>query len=291
MNRTALTVMVTMVVLSSCMNYSSDFTVNLNLSDQLAADGLVAAADQCAISAQDGASVKKCISLYQKAAEADASNYRALVMQANLYLLLGDGYEQSRSQKAAHFKNALKFTEQAMYLNPDFRVRIARGEKVWQACTALTEKEVDAMVFWVTAVFYYYKECLGPLGQAINFAWIKRAESVLSNAEALNPQWGGGIIYLSWGLYYLSIPEMVGGDRKKSAQYFTKAITTGPDYLVNRWARAKYFHVKMGNQTQFTQDLQWVLHQDLQQASDHMAWKYFFVKDARELLKKKETLF
>ena len=47
----------------------------------------------------------------------------------------------------------------------------------------------------------------------------------------------------------------------------------------------------MGNRDSLTEDLQWILNQDLRQVNDHMAWRYFYVADAESLLKQKDRLF
>lgn len=279
------------ILFSSCMIHRTEFSNDFVFVNRQQSSLLAVEADSCAQKAFDSDSLNHCISLYEKAAAMDGENYHARKMLGNLYLLLGDGYEKSTAKKADHFQKALKYSEQAMYINDAFRKRVNGGEQVWQACTALSENELDAMVFWVTAIFYYYKECLGPFGQMINLHWIKRARSVLSAAEKLNPKWGGGIIYLSWGLYYLSIPEIVGGDIEKSTEYFTKAVAAGPHHLLNRWARGKYYHVKTGDREKFEDDLRSVLSGNAGQIMDHPAWKHYLINDAKKLLKNKEKLF
>ena len=107
----------------------------------------------------------------------------------------------------------------------------------------------------------------------------------------IDPDWGGGAIYFTWGVYYLSIPEAVGGDRTLSAEYFDKAITTGPDWLLNHWGRAKYFHVKMRNPNEFKEDLTWVLAQDIAEAPGHFAWNAYFQEDAKDMLDRFDDYF
>ena len=147
------------------------------------------------------------------------------------------------------------------------------------------------MFFWVNAVFYSYKEGQGFIGQMINFRWMKRAKQVMEHMTSIDPDWGGGALHFTWGVYFLSIPESIGGDRKKSAQYFRKAIEIGPKNLLNRWGRAKYYHIKMNNPQGFREDLEWVLSRDIQQSAGHPAWNTFFVKDARRLLDTMDRYF
>jgi hypothetical protein len=108
---------------------------------------------------------------------------------------------------------------------------------------------------------------------------------------SIDPDWNGGALHFTWGVYYLSIPESIGGDRKKSAAFFSKAIEVGPDRLLNRWGRAKYFHVKMKNPQGFREDLEWVLAQDAGRSPVHAAWNAFFKRDARQMLDTMERYF
>jgi len=277
--------------LSGCMRYSPQYTTQIAHVNTAEVRALLERAENLALKAVDRETLLYSITAFELVISKDVHNYKALTALGNLYLLLGDGYEQSTELKAGYFEKAMLYCEQAMHQNTEFNNRIDAGEKAWQASSVLSIHEIDAMVFWVTAVFYYYKECLGPIGQMINYPWIRRAKIMLAAAESLNAEWGGGIIYLSWGLYYLSVPEAVGGNRALSAEYFDKAIKTGPDWMVNRWARAKYFNVKMGNQAQFQEDLQWIIDQDFNLARDHMAWRHFFISDAKRLLDAKNTIF
>ena len=246
----------------------------------------------CSCRAQGRDALAHCIHQFEDdVMRKGPDHYPSLITLAHLYLLYGDGYVNDPSDQGAYFQKSLQYCQEAMRTNPLFEQAISDGRSPWEASGLLTVDEIDAMVFWATGVFYYYKECLGPVGQMINYPWIRRAQTMLKAAEKLDPDWGGGMIYLSWGLYYLSLPDAVGGDKVKSARYFNKAIETGPEWLIHRWARGKYFHVKMQNKAAFAGDLQWVLDQDIETARDHMAWKRFFKSDARQLLDRKDELF
>jgi tetratricopeptide (TPR) repeat protein len=235
--------------------------------------------------------ITAAIVAYQSLLDADPNNYQAYVNLAQLHLLLGDGYTKSVSEKRAYFHKAMVYAEGAMYTNPFFRQSIQRGEPTWEACQVLSIREMEAMLFWVNAVFYSYKEGQGYIGQAINFRWVKRARHVMDHMTSIDPDWGGGVLHFTWGIYYLSIPESMGGNRKKSVAYFSKAIEVGPDRILNRWGRAKYFHVKMKNPVGFREDLEWVLSQDVRRSPGHAAWNAFFMREARQMLDTMDSYF
>jgi tetratricopeptide (TPR) repeat protein len=233
----------------------------------------------------------EAIEVYETVLEADPENYKALTLAGNLYLLLGDAYTRSKSDKRRYFRRAIALNEEAMRTNAEFRRLMEGGEEVWEACRVLTDRELDAMGFWTTGIFYLFKEGQGPLGQLFNFKWMGRALRMLERMDELDPEWGGGGVSFSLGLYYLGLPERVGGDREKSARYFAKAIETAPDWIINRWGRARYFHIKMGNREAFEEDMRWVLEQDPRTGGSIYPWNVYFQNDAREKLARVEDFF
>ncbi len=235
--------------------------------------------------------IEAAIAAYKAVLEVEPAHYQSSVTLAHLHLLLGDAYASTTKKKRDYFKTAMAYAERAMFTNPAFRESIRRGESTWEACRVLGMREMEAMLFWVNAVFYTYKESLGFIGQVINFRWVRRARSVMAHMTSIDPDWEGGVLHFTWGVYYLSIPESVGGDRKKSAEYFRKAIEVGPDWLLNRWGRAKYFHAKMKNPQGFREDLEWVISQDVGQSPGHAAWNAFFMRDARQMLDTMDRYF
>lgn len=235
--------------------------------------------------------IATAVAAYQSLLEVDPEHYQAFVNLAQLHLLMGDGYATSISEKRAYFQKAMVYAEGAMFTNPSFRKSIQRGQPTWEACRVLSVQEMEAMFFWVNAVFYSYKEGQGFIGQVINFRWIQRAKQVMDHMTSINPDWGRGVLHFTWGIYFLSIPERMGGDRKKSSEYFRKAIEVGPNELIHRWGRAKYYHVKMKNPQGFRDDLEWVLSQDVRQSPGDAAWNAFFVRDARRLLDTMDSYF
>ncbi len=253
--------------------------------------GRLEEADRLGRRADTRKGIEGAIVAYEEVSKADPASYQAYVSLAHLHLLMGDAYTSSKAEKKDYFHKAMVYAERAMFTNPSFRQSIQRGESTWEAVQVLDLREMEAMLFWVNAVFYTYKESLGFIGQVINFPWVRRARSVLEHMTSINPDWEGGVLHFTWGVYYLSIPESIGGNRKKSAEYFRRAIEVGPDWLLNRWGRAKYFHVKMNNPRGFRRDLEWVLSQDAGQSPGYAAWNVFFMRDARRMLDTMDRYF
>lgn len=236
------------------------------------------------VAADTRARLQSAIAAYEALAAGDPLCYRAHVGVAQLSLLQGDAYEESVAGKRRCFMKAMRHSESAMFCNEKFREKIHAGAATWEACSVLGTNEMDAMFFWVNAVFYVFKEGQSVAGQVFNFRWIGRARQVMEHMTALDPDWGRGALHLTWGLYFLSVPESMGGDRKKSADFLGKAVAAGPEDLVHRWARAKYYSIKMRDRQRFSEDLEWVLSRDPSRSPGSPAWNSFFARDARRLL-------
>jgi tetratricopeptide (TPR) repeat protein len=252
---------------------------------------LLLRADKALDRADTREGVVAAIEAYEEVLTADPENFKALTLAGNLYLLLGDAYTSSRRDKRHSFRRAIALNEGAMRTNSEFRRLVDGGEEVWEACRVLTDQELDAMGFWATGVFYLFKEGQGPAGQILNFRWMGRALGVLERMQEIDPEWGGGGVAFSLGIYYLGVPESVGGDRERSAQYFAQAIETAPSWIVNRWGRARYYHIKMENRAAFEDDMRWVLEQDPRTGGSLYPWNTYFQNDAREKLANLEDYF
>jgi len=178
-----------------------------------------------------------------------------------------------------------------MVTHPEFRTRVQQGQPPWEACSALTSDQIDAMFFWVTAVLYYFKEGLTLPEMVVNVRWIGWCKQFLDRIETLDDRWGGGGVQFSLALCYGILPSAMGGDAAASAAYLDRAVTTGPDWLLNRWGRAKYFHVRDGNRQGFVDDLRWVVRQDIHTAGGVYPWKIYFQRDAGHLLENVDRYF
>ncbi len=223
--------------------------------------------------------------------DSSPTDTQALTLLANQYILLGAAYAESSSEREQSYLQAMQLAARACYQNIEFRRRLDAGEDFWQAADSLGRESLDAMGFWVTGLFYWYKDCQGALGQMLNFRWIGRAKQVMERMTDLDPEWGHGMLHFTWGIYYLAIPEIVGGDRSLSAKYFQKAIDTGPSWLQHRWGRGRYYHVKMGNKTECRKDLEWVVAQNIESSGGPYAWRVYIQRDAREMLDNLDQYF
>ena len=269
---------------SGCVSWRPDWDRPVSPVGEKDPATLLKQADRLLDSAGSRSELLAVITAYESVLEVDPYEFSALTNLGHLYILLGAAYTEERSDKIRHYQTARRYNEWAMYTNPEFKVLVDAGVKPWEAADVLTEREIPAMFYWVTAVLYHFKEGMTLPEKVANAKWIEWCGIFLHRIETIDPNWGGGGIQFSLALYYGILPKSMGGDRPRSDAYLTSAIEIGPDWLINRWGRAKYFHVRDRNRLEFEKDLQWVIAQDIERAGGIYPWKVYFQRDSKEML-------
>jgi tetratricopeptide (TPR) repeat protein len=232
------------------------------------------------------------IKRYSEKVEQGKDLRNSLNRLAQLYMLAGDAISMSKKEKKNAFLRTIEFSEKAMYTNPGFKHLIDSGESVWEASRVLTVTDMDSMIFWTNGIFYYFKDVLNTPGKVLNSNWLKRAKVMLDRMTEIDPDYEGGKVSMILAIYYLALPESIGGDLDRAKQLFEKAVRQADgDYLLNRWLRARYYHVRMNHPDQFEEDLNWVLRQDSGQFKDEDLWKLYIIQNSRALLESKDMLF
>ncbi|PLX04611.1 MAG: hypothetical protein C0595_02625 [Marinilabiliales bacterium] len=247
-------------------------------------DDLIVKAKKLETIADSKEELLKLLDIYKEIESADPENYYALWKTGNYNILLGAAYSPKKKDKKYYYKQAIQYCEKAMSTNEDFLNRVNNGEEIVEASKSLTLAEIDAMGYWYTARFYYFKDCLSPLGRVMNTRIVIDNNSMIDLIDKLDPSWAGGGNYFSRALYYIAVPEKFGGSKKRAADEFDLAIKTGPNYIVNKWGRAKYLYFLVGDTTAMKKDLQWVIDQNPHSAGNTYPWNVYFQNDAKKML-------
>jgi len=221
----------------------------------------------------------------------DPADVDALTELANQDILLATAYTRGAGAKRALYREAMKCCELAMYTHPGFRKLADEGRPPWEACEALTEREMGAMLFWVTALLYDFKDCMSTPARVGNIEWIRRAGHLLARMESIDPGWRGGVIPMSWSFYYYILPASMGGNVETARAKLEESVRIGPDRLLNRWARARFFRVVTGDRAGFVEDLKWVAAQSPDRMQDDPHWKAYIVRDTGQLLQDVDRYF
>lgn len=269
---------------NSCVSFKpgwknmKETTKSANISDLL---GKARSMEAVAVSKEE---LLNLIDVFKTIEKIDADNYYALWKIGNYNMLIGTAYSKRKKDKKFYYKEAIQYCEKAMCTNDVFLNKVRSGEGIIEASNSLTLAEIDAMGYWYTARFYYFKDCLSPLGRVMNTRIVIDNNSMIDKIDELDPTWAGGGNYFSRGLYYIAVPEKFGGSKERAAEEFKLAIETGPDYLVNRWGRAKYLYALIGDTAAMKKDLEWVIAQDPHTAGNTYPWNVYFQKDAKKML-------
>jgi len=226
----------------------------------------------------------RIIEAYKEVEKIEPQNYQALWKIGNYYLLLGAAHSPKKKAKSKYYTEAVKYCEKAMFTNTKFKDAVLAHKEITEAAQHLTINEIDAMGYWYTARFYYFKDCLSPLRRAFNTRIVMDNNKMIDLIDKLDSSWAGGGNYFSRALYYIALPERFGGSKERAAQEFEKAIEVGPGFIVNRWGRAKYLYSITGNKDAYLSDLQWVIQQDPKTAQNPHAWNVYFISDAKKML-------
>lgn len=274
------------LIIESCVSFKSgcnEFKEKL-YSDNI--EKLLSEAQEIENSASSADEVLKLIHVFKKIEYTDPYNYYALWKIGNYNILMGAAYAEKTKDKKFYYREAIRYCEKAMCTNKNFAAEIKKGEEITDACNKLTINEIDAMGYWYTARFYYFKECLRPISRLMNTKIVIQNNIMIDRIDELDKNWAGGGNYFSRALYYIATPEKFGGSKQRAHDEFNQAIEVGPDYLVNRWGRAKYLYHLTGNMEAYKSDLEWVVSQDPEKAANTYPWNVYFQRDAQKMLDK-----
>ncbi len=282
---------VTIIFISSCTSFKSGWKDNRTSVKSGDANLLLKKALELENKASTGIQVQELINALKLVVDADPQNHEALWRIGNYNILMGAAYCEKIKDKKYHYKEAIQYCEKAMYINRSFKGQVDNDVKIWDAVNQLDTNYTNAMGYWYTARFYYYKECLSKFGRLFNAKMVIKNNLVIARIDSLSPNWVGGGNYFSRAIYLIAVPEKFGGSKTKAAEEFEKAIKVGPDFLVNRWGRAKYLYRLVGNKEGYVNDLKWVIAQYPHNSGNTYPWNVYFQNQAKLMLSEVDVVF
>jgi tetratricopeptide (TPR) repeat protein len=231
--------------------------------------------------ADTGEKVGELIKVYESVLNIEPANRIVLESLARNCFLMAYGYGRDEDEKAHYYLKSIQYSEQALYLNRDFKAKVDNGVKPWEALDVLTRDDMYALFCWYMSAGNYWKECFNVVERVINVIWVKRFKMVLSRMMEIDPIYLHGMPYYLWASFYSGAPSFAGGDLKKADAMFTKAIEVGPTMLNYRRTRARALYTKTGNREAFVRDMEWVLSQDPHKAPLGYPLNVFIQRDAK----------
>jgi hypothetical protein len=278
-------------LLTGCMTWKPDWPETDPAAPSPDVGALLDTADNLAGMADSRESLQASMNAYSNVLQQDPHHVRALTELATQSILMGTAYSDSRQAKRDHFRSAIRLCERAMYTNEKFKALMDEGVPPWEASQTLGEREMPAMMFWSTAVLYLFKETMSLPEKVINVAWIERTGPFLERMRAIDPEWGGGAIPFTQSLYFGILPASKGGNADLSKQYLEDAVAVGAPWMLSRWGRAKYFHLRDKDRQAFEEDLRWVVEQDVTESAEAYCWRVYFKREAENLLTHADRYF
>lgn len=255
-----------------------------SLSPSSNVSALLETADRCFAQAGDSSHVAQCVAAYQDVVAVDPANYSALVKLSTLDILQGTAHTTETSEKSDHFRRAMRYAELAMYTNPAFMGQVDGGRKPWEAASTLSAREAEAMLFWVTALQYEFKEGMNLAEKIVNVGWMKHGLVFLDRISAVAPEFGGGSVEFAKVVCYYALPAGLGGSVAQAEAYMQQAVDREDNWLLPRWARGKYYYPARGEDEKSLADLAWVAAQDPALYHDPYPWRVHFQEDAIGML-------
>ncbi len=236
--------------------------------------------------------LRELLTALEDIVKTDPGNKQALEKLGTYYTLMGYGYSGTKSEKQSNYTKGMQYCERVMYGNPDFKARIQKGENVWDAGGVLTKNELYSLYFWYIAVGSMWRECLGAPAKILNIQWPRRAGRVLEAMTKIDPDFRYGSIQFVWANYYAAVPGFMGGDLKKSEDYFNKAIAAGPQMIQFLTGRARYLQTQKKDRDAFIADLKAAIAIAPEKSKPlEYAWAVFHINDARKMLAEVDKYF
>lgn len=215
----------------------------------------------------------------------DPNNKAIWTSLANQLILHATAYTSGRSEKRSLFLESMACCEAAMRLNPDFATARESGTPLWEACHTLGEADMNAMLFWATAVLYTFREGMSLPEKVMHVEWLNHADQMLQHMETIDRNWNGGAIPFSRGIVKIALPRSKGGDKELGLKWMDESVGMANDWMLCHWGRAKYGFPFSKNEHQRRSDLQQVLALDPQARREEIYWRRYFQEDARSMLK------
>lgn len=231
--------------------------------------------------AADLESIMASMESMQRVLASDPTHTEALAYLGNLHILIGTAYTVDQDEKISHFRQAMKYCELSMYVNPEFREAVKDGKAPWEASEALQAEDAPAMLFWVTALQYEFKEGMTLFEKIINVGWLRHCITFLDRIEQVAPEFGNGSVEFAYSICYLALPSILGGDTNLGKSYLEKSISRGKGYLLPTWGKGKYFYQVTGDLEGAREDLLWVASQQPEDYKDLYPWRMHFITDAK----------
>jgi hypothetical protein len=235
-------------------------------------------------SAGDATSLKRAIEMLETLLSESAFEAPVLTALAEAHTLYGAAYADDRKVKSEHFQRARLLALSALATNPEFQTLISAGDTPGQASNALSPDDVPAMVIWVTATSYLFREGFSLWQRLRHFRQMGDVRTMMERALVLDPDYEAGVVPFSLAIYFIAAPGIAGGDLDTAQGLLDQAENTPGVSLLPSWGRAKYYYPARGRPEAARELLEWILAQNPAGLDSPYRWNVYIQDDARRML-------
>ncbi|MFW2390147.1 MAG: TRAP transporter TatT component family protein [Polyangiales bacterium] len=212
----------------------------------------------------DQAQAKAAVDAWAKAAEIDPKNVEALNELAHAIYFYSDCHlrfdvDNPDAYRDSH-ESGTKAAERALSaMSPAFAEKMASGARIEDAISVLNASAVPAL--------YWRSSNLGRWATLESFATLlsykDEIREIMEFCLANDPEYFYNGPERYFGIFYAKAPGFAGGDMKKAASFFNKAIDAEPNYFGTRILMAEEWAVKEDNRPLFEELVNFVLESDV----------------------------
>lgn len=244
-----------------------------------AAAALKAAEDKWA-KREEAAQLKEALALYKEAIKLNPGSRHALTRLARGYYLLAYGHAKNDEELLAAHDEGANWGERIMGLRPEFRTKMAAGEKDYENLNIAQKEDVPG-IYWAYGN-------LGKWSVKKGFTTVLKNKSKLkafiSRVAELDDQYYHGAGDRGLAAFYAKAPSFAGGDLKKALHHFTKSLKIAPKYLGTKVLMARYYATKKQDKALFKKLLEEVIKGDANALPDVIPMQKIEQRKAQELL-------
>lgn len=200
----------------------------------------------------DKPSLEEALSKFDLMNQGMPSNREILTYLSRGYFLLGE-LSMSKEEKMRAYERSKDYGLAGLSLNPEFKKTY--DDNFEKAAKTLTKDDVPP-AFWTAAAFGRWSKLNGVMS---SLKYKDKMLALIKKVEELQPEYFHGAVYRFWGGFYAVAPGFVGGDMKKSKEYFEKVFATNPEYLGSKVAYAELYLTEKDDKKGFKKTLEEVL--------------------------------
>lgn len=235
--------------------------------------------------------VESLVAAWNAVLRAAPDDYEALWNLASAHALMGAGYARTIGEQGEFYRKSLQAAERALALDPAFRAKVEAGAEVWEALDSVGPDRAEALGWWGTVVLDYWRDGLSGVVQSTNRKWVRRVAAVAARLQSVDGARDGSLAAFLAGRAVLALPDDEGGGPSVALPRLKDAADASPNWIRNRWGRARFHALPAGDRTSFHADLQWVVEQDAHAAPGPYGWNALYQRQAKDLLAREDKLF